>query len=111
VEDKAMVKDIVPMCSEAERMLTHYLSALSIYHKAALSAVVLADSRKYNEVLELKERAFQMLARAREDYWDHVSQHGCRKTVAAELNGTEQASTELEAAQRLPGSSRAASYR
>jgi hypothetical protein len=110
-EGKAMEKDLVSMCTEAERMLTHYVSALSIYHKAALSAVVLAESRKYNEALELKERAFQMLARAREDYWNHVSEHGCRKTVVAESDEREQATNQLGAAKRLLSSWRAASYR
>jgi hypothetical protein len=59
-------------------MLRHYLSALSIFHQAhVLSAVSLAGVSKYNEVLVLKERAFQMLARARGDYWSHISKHGC----------------------------------
>ena len=56
----------------------HYVCALSIYHKALLSAVDLADSLKYNDALKLKERAFRMLASARGDYWNHVSKHGCR---------------------------------
>jgi hypothetical protein len=76
---KAMERDLVSMCAEAEQLLMHYLSALSIYHKAELSAASLADSPKYTEALELKERAFRMLAGAREDYWNHVSAHGCRQ--------------------------------
>jgi hypothetical protein len=55
----------------------HYVCALSIYHKAVLSAVDLADSLKYNDALKLKEKAFRMLASARGDYWNHVSMHGC----------------------------------
>ena|SRR6516225_4994250 len=105
-----MEKDLVSMCTEAERLLTHYLSALSIYHKAALSAVVLADSRKYNEALELKERAFQMLDRAREDYWNHTAEHGCRKPAAAEPGGMEQGSQSAVNGQ-VHSSSRTASYR
>jgi len=106
-----MEKDLVSMCTEAERLLTHYLSALSIYHKAALSVVVLADSRKYNEALELKERAFQMLARAREGYWSHVEQHGCRRTVAAESGGAERATGQSAVAGQFHSSSRTATYR
>jgi hypothetical protein len=67
------------MCAEAEQKLTHYLSALSIYRKATLSAVGLADSPKYHEALELKQKAFKMLAGAREDYWSHVWSNRCRR--------------------------------
>jgi hypothetical protein len=49
---------------------------LSIYHKTVLLVVSLADSLTYNDALELKQRAFRMLARARGDSWDHVSRHG-----------------------------------
>jgi hypothetical protein len=41
-------RNVASMCAEAEQLLTHYLSALSIYHKAALSAAGLADSPKYS---------------------------------------------------------------
>ena len=60
-------------CAELEQVLAHYVCALSIYHKAVLSAVNLSDSLKYNDALRLKERAFRMLASARGDYWNHVS--------------------------------------
>jgi hypothetical protein len=65
-------------CAELEHVLTHYVCALSIYHKAVLSAADYADSLKYNDALKLKERAFRMLASARGDYWSHVFRHGCR---------------------------------
>jgi hypothetical protein len=61
-----------------EQLLRTTSVPLSIYHKAVLSAVDLADSLKYNDALKLKERAFRMLASARGDYWNHVSKHGCR---------------------------------
>jgi len=77
-----MEKDV--MCAEAEQKLMHYLSALSIYHKATLSAVGLADSPKYHEALELKQQAFKMLGGAREEYWSHVLSHGCRKGRASQ---------------------------
>jgi hypothetical protein len=66
----------INLSAEAEQMLMHYLTALSIYHKTVLLVVSLADSLTYNDALELKQRAFRMLARARGDYWDHVSRHG-----------------------------------
>jgi hypothetical protein len=78
----------ISTCGDAEQMLRHYVSALSIYRKAALSAVRLSDSQKYNGALKLKAMALTMLACARADYWDHVSKHGCRN---GELTGEQSA--------------------
>jgi hypothetical protein len=43
-------------CADLEQTLAHYVTALSIYHKAVLSAVGFANSLKYNDALELKEK-------------------------------------------------------
>jgi hypothetical protein len=81
-----MAGEMVSICDQAEQMLTHYLSALSIYHKATLSAAGLAESPRYCEAHELRERASKMLARARGDYWDHISAHKCQQLGLALQN-------------------------
>ena len=58
-----------------------YTAALAVYHKAqeALHMGRLPDHPKYPEVRRLKDRAFDTLLRAREVYWDHVTDHKCRR--------------------------------
>jgi hypothetical protein len=52
-----------------------------------------------------------MLARAREGYWNHVEQHGCRRTIAAESGGAERATGQSAVAGQVHSSSRTATYR
>ena len=46
------------------------------------AAGMLPDHPKYPEVRRLKDRAFEALLRARTVYWDHVTEHKCRRPIS-----------------------------
>ena len=71
-------------CSLAREMLDCHTAALAAYHKAqeGLLAGMLPDHPKYPEVRRLKDRAFEALLRARKVYWDHVTEHKCRRPIS-----------------------------
>ena len=65
-------------------MLDCYTAALAAFHKAqeGLLAGMLPDDPRYPEVRRLKDRAFELLLRARKVYWDHVADHQCRRPAS-----------------------------
>ena len=64
-------------------MLACYSAALTAFRKAqdVLLAGILPDDPKYEEVRRVQIRAFEILARARKLYWEHVAEHNCRGTL------------------------------
>jgi hypothetical protein len=71
-------------CSEARAMLDCYTAALIAYHKTqdGLLAGMSRSDPRYEEVHQIQGRAFGLLVRARKVYWEHVTEHKCRKPVS-----------------------------
>ena len=65
-------------------MLDCYTAALTAFHKAqeGLLNGMSPSHPEYPEVRRLKERAFGLLLRARKVYWDHVTDHKCRRPAS-----------------------------
>ena len=70
-------------CSFAREMLDCYTAALAAYHKSQeeLLAGMLPSDPRYSDARRIRERAFDLLVRARKVYWDHITDHKCRSPV------------------------------
>jgi hypothetical protein len=64
-------------------LLDAYIAALVDFHNArnAFLSNWSADRASAKAGSRTKEEAFVVLARARDLYWEHVRQHGCRTPV------------------------------
>ena len=64
-------------------MLDCYTAALTAFHKSEdpLLTGMPSGRLEYQEARRLRERAFDLLVRARRLYWDHVAEHKCRRTT------------------------------
>ena len=60
-------------------MFDRYTAALTAFHTSR--DVLLADHPKYAEVQRLRDRAFEVLLKARQLYWNHVAEHGCPRSA------------------------------
>jgi hypothetical protein len=64
------------------RMLDRYTAALTAFHASRdVLLAVLLDHPQYPEVQHLRDRAFEVLLKARQLYWNHVAEHGCRRSA------------------------------
>jgi hypothetical protein len=65
-------------CPEAKRLLDAYTAELNRFHNRwpPFSSILPEDPRKPNAS---RESDRQNLRAARQAYWKHVDQHGCRK--------------------------------
>jgi hypothetical protein len=62
------------------RLLDTYAAALAEFHQAQgpLLGGVLPHDPDYEPIRSLKQLAFEELAGARRQYWNHTQKHGCR---------------------------------
>jgi hypothetical protein len=66
-------------CGEAKAMLDCYTAAVAAFHKSqeVLLAGMPPTDPRYPEARRLRERALDLLVRARNVYWNHVTKHKC----------------------------------
>jgi hypothetical protein len=100
-------------CREAGSLLDIYTAALSAFLKSQepILAGFTPDNSEYENVRELRDRAYESLFKARQLYLRHVRLHRCRGGANQAAAAPEDQQQDVRTPTKIPSSSRPRKFR